>query len=200
MRGCPTRRFGLTHILLCLLFSIFLANVSLAAKNGQASVTTLSAPYQKWLDEDARYLITDEEREEFAKLKSDDQRDRFIENFWERRNPNPGSKPNKFKEEHYRRLAYANQHFVDGVPGYKTDRGHIYILYGPPDEREQHPGRSDIGIPASAPLTERYPSDVWRYHSLKGVGRDVFFKFIDTCRCGEFQLRNDPTKETPNTN
>ncbi len=90
-----------------------------------------------------------------------------------------------------------NQHFAAGVPGWKTDRGRIYILYGPPDEREQHPGRRDESIPADAPLRVRYPSDIWRYHTLKGVGHDLFFEFIDDCGCGEYQLREDPTKKGP---
>jgi GWxTD domain-containing protein len=110
-----------------------------------------------------------------------------------RHNPNPGSAENRFKEEHYRRLAYVNQHFAAGAPGYRTDRGRIYILHGPPDEREQHPGIGDGSIPASAPLNIRYPSDVWRYHNPKGIGKDVLFEFIDNCRCGEYQLQEDPT-------
>jgi len=124
-------RFGLTHILLRGFFVIFLATIALAAMNGQTSATALSAPYQKWLDEDVRYLITDEERTDFAKLESDQQRDKFIADFWKRRNPNTDSEPNRFKEEHYRRLDYVNQHFAAKVPGYRTDRGRIYILIRP---------------------------------------------------------------------
>ena len=134
---------------------------------------------------------------EFKRLKTDQQRDKFVEEFWERRNPSPGFADNKFKEEHYRRLAYTNQHFAAGVAGYKSDRGRIYILYGPPDEREQHPGSADASIPADAPLRVRYPSDVWRYHFIKGLGGDVVFEFIDHCRCGEYQLHEDPTRKNP---
>lgn len=151
--------------------------------------------YQKWLTEDVAYIITDRERADFQKLTTAEQCDKFVEEFWERRNPIPGSQENTFKEEHYRRLAYTNQHFAANVPGWRTDHGRIYILYGPPDEREQHPGRTDLGIPESAPLNVRYPSDVWRYHYIDGVGRDVVFEFIDTCRCGKFELHNDPTKK-----
>ena len=186
----------------CVLLSgLLLSSSSLpaSAQHQDGAAQNLTPPYAKWLDEDVRYLITDQERTEFSKLATDKQRDEFVEEFWERRNPNQGSEENKFKEEHYRRLAYTNQNFAAGVPGYKTDRGRIYILYGPPDEREQHPGATDAGIPASAPLRVRNPSDVWRYHILKGVGRDVVFEFIDHCRCGEYQLREDPTKKRPRT-
>lgn len=189
-------RFRLSHILLCGLISPFFVT-SLAATHGDPSAQPLSPPYQKWLDEDVRYLISDTERSEFGALKTDQQRDKFVEEFWEHRNPSPGSADNKFKEEHYRRLAYTNQHFAAGVAGYKSDRGRIYILYGPPDEREQHPGSADAGIPADAPLRVRYPSDVWRYQFIKGLGWDVVFEFIDHCRCGEYQLQEDPTKKNP---
>src|SRR5271165_1115500 len=93
-------------------------------------------PYAKWLDEDVRWIVTDRERAEFLKLSSDDDRDKFIESFWSRRNPNPGAQENVFKEEHYRRIAYSNIHFASGVPGWRTDRGRVYIVYGPPDEIE----------------------------------------------------------------
>ena len=188
-------RFRLSHILLCALFSIFLATVSFAVQNGQPSGTTLSGPYQKWLDEDVRYLINNEERAEFAKLETDQQRDKFIADFWERRNPHPGSEPNKIKEEHYRRLAYVNEHFAEGVPGYKTDRGRVYILFGPPDEREQHPSTFGSGDTSDTPHDVSHPSDVWRYHNLGGVGYDVFFQFIDKCRCGTYELQHDPSKK-----
>jgi len=132
----------------------------------------LSPRYRKWLDEDVRYIITDQERAEFTKIISDQQRDEFVARFWERRNPDPGSPRNTFKEEHYRRLAYANTHFAAKVPGYRTDRGRIYILYRPPEEREQHPARNRF-VPASAPATSRFPSDIWLYHYIKGVGHNV---------------------------
>jgi len=88
--------------------------------------------YKKWLEEDVAWIITGQERADFVKLSTDKQRDEFVVAFWERRNPRPGSSENKFKEQHYRRLAYANTHFAAGVPGWKTDRGRMYILYGPP--------------------------------------------------------------------
>lgn len=191
-------RSRLPHILLCGLISSLFAPLA-AAQHRDTRAQVLTAPYQRWLAEDVSYIITNDERSGFLKLTSDQQRDRFIEDFWERRNPDPGSGNNTFKEEHYRRLAYTNQHFAAAVAGYKTDRGRIYILYGPPDEREQHPGHHDLGTPGSAPLTALYPSDIWRYHFIPGVGNNVVFEFIDTCLCGQYRLREDPTKKRPSS-
>ncbi len=73
------------------------------------------------------YIISDEERKAFKNLSNDEEREAFIEQFWLRRNPNPDSPDNEFREEHYRRIAYANEHYAAGKPGWKTDRGHIYI-------------------------------------------------------------------------
>jgi GWxTD domain-containing protein len=190
-------RFRLSHILRCGLIAPILVTSFATTQDRDAAAQVLSASYQKWLDEDVGYLISDEERAEYKGLKTDQQRDMFVEDFWERRNQNPGSTENRFKEEHYRRLVYVNEQFAADVPGYRTDRGRIYILYGPPDEREQHPGSTDIGIPASAPPTVRYPSDVWRYRFIDDIGWDVVFEFIDYCRCGKYQLREDPTKKPP---
>jgi GWxTD domain-containing protein len=98
----------------------------------------LESPYRKWLNEDVSYIITDEERAAFKRLQTDEEREQFIENFWLRRDPTPDTVENEFKEEHYRRIAYANEHYASGIPGWKTDRGKIYIMYGPPDEIEDH--------------------------------------------------------------
>ena len=99
----------------------------------------LETPYKKWLNEDVVYIITDEERAAFKRLQTDEEREQFIEQFWLRRDPTPDTVENEFKEEHYRRIAYANEHYASGIPGWKTDRGRIYIMYGPPDEIESHP-------------------------------------------------------------
>lgn len=93
--------------------------------------------YKKWLEEDVRWIITDQERADFKKLADDKERDRFIAEFWERRNPTPGRSRNIVKEEHYQRLAYVDQHFSEDVPGWKTDRGRVYIMWGPPDDIER---------------------------------------------------------------
>src|ERR1700739_5111839 len=98
----------------------------------------VSGSYKKWLDEDVRWIITDEERAAFKQLSNDEERDQFIEAFWQRRDPTPDTIENEFKEEHYRRIAYANEHFPAGIPGWETDRGRIYIMYGPADQVESH--------------------------------------------------------------
>jgi GWxTD domain-containing protein len=164
---------------------------------GDGTGKALSRPYQGWLDEDVRYIITDEQRADFAKLATDELRDKFVEDFWQRRNPNPTPEWNPFKEEHYRRLAYANEQFAASVPGWKTDRGRIYIIYGPPDEREGHPANTNPDLPPDASLTRRYHNEVWRYNHIRGLGHNVFFDFVDQCNCGEYHLVDDPTKRQP---
>lgn len=150
--------------------------------------------YQKWVDEDARYIITDEERSVFGGLKTEEEKEKFIEQFWARRDPNPTTAVNELKEEHYRRTAYANDHFESGLPGWKTDRGRIYIMYGPPDERETHAA----GEPYLRPTHEggggtvTFPFEVWRYRYLEGVGPDVQLEFVDKAFSGLFRLTHDP--------
>ncbi len=157
---------------------------------------TRSTFYQKWLDQDAIWIITDTERSDFYKLENDQQRDKFIEDFWERRNPDPGSEENTFKEEHYARIVYANERFAAATPGWKTDRGGVYIVYGPPDEREQLPPRTDA-TPATGSLGQRFSSDVWRYRYIRGLGNDVFFVFLDKCGCGTYLSQNDLFRKRP---
>jgi len=132
--------------------------------------------YEKWLNEDVGYIIDEKERAAFLQLKTDPEREKFIEQFWERRNPAPGTAENAFKKEHYRRIAYANQRFAAGIPGWKTDRGRIYIQYGPPDEIESHPS----GAAGGAPFEQ------WLYHNLSGMSRDTIFTFRDRERDGNY--------------
>ncbi len=157
-----------------------------------AQAQVIPPTYQKWLDEDVRYVISNQELSEFNKLTTDQQRDAFVVAFWKRRNPNPSSEENTFKEVHYRRLAYANSWFAEGVPGYKTDRGRIYIMYGPPDEVQRHVAavgqeqpRRDGGNAIS------YDWELWRYAGVAGIGKDVTFRFVDRCSCGKFRLSVD---------
>jgi GWxTD domain-containing protein len=98
--------------------------------------------WDKWLNEEVVYLITTQERAAFIALQSDREREEFVNQFWEKRNPNPGLAVNAFKSEHYRRLAYANDHFaVHDAAGWQTDRGRTYVLMGPPDEIDSHPSQ-----------------------------------------------------------
>lgn len=149
--------------------------------------------YWKWLNEDVVYIITDEEREVFLSLTTDEERENFIEQFWRRRDPDPQTAVNEFKEEHYRRIAYANEHFASGLPGWRTDRGRVYIIHGPPDAIEE-----SFGGPYVRPIyegggtTATFPYQVWRYRHIEGLGDDIELEFVDTTLTGDYKLTNDP--------
>jgi GWxTD domain-containing protein len=167
----------------------------------------LPLQYQRWLDDEVQWIVTPEERAAFVRLTDDGKRDKFIEVFWERRNPTPGSAQNEFREEHYRRIAFANAHYAAANPGSKTDRGRMYIMYGPPDEIDSHPaGVSTLG--------DHYakPTEFWGYRSIREIappkrtmaeGRtelkaqtvgklNVQMKFVDVCSCGDYRLESPP--------
>lgn len=152
--------------------------------------------YKKWLNEDVRWIITHEECEDFKKLLGDKQRDAFVVAFWEHRNPTPGTPQNRFKEEHYRRLAYANTNFAEGVPGWRTDRGRIYVVYGPPDKVEHYPRKEPMEpqVP-NGPVNSGYAYEVWRYQHMQGIGENISLEFVDTCGCGEYWLNVDPSEK-----
>src|SRR5579871_5134275 len=174
-------------------------------KNARALKQELSKPYKKWLDEDVVYIITDEERAAFKQLSNDEERDNFIEAFWQRRDPTPDTEENEYKEEHYRRIAYANEHYAAGVPGWKTDRGRIYIVYGPPDEIESHPsgGTYERPMEEGGGETSTFPFEDWRYRYIEGIGQEVIIEFVDTCMCNEYHMTIDRSEkdallQTPN--
>jgi GWxTD domain-containing protein len=196
LRGAALKLTTCFRIGLKLILVLAFLCVSLAPTYAQKSVRELHTPYQKWLDEDVRWIITDQERADFKKLLAGQQRDEvmdaFIEAFWERRNPVPGSPENGFKEEHYRRVAYANQHFAEGIAGWRTDRGRFYIVYGPPDKVVRHLP-SDKAQPGGG-LKNDFPSEEWRWGHIDGVGRDVTLRFVDTCGCGEYHLTGGENK------
>src|SRR5579885_1903276 len=147
----------------------------------------LETPYRKWLNEDVAYIITDEERAAFKKLQTDEEREQFIEQFWLRRDPTPDTVENEFKEEHYRRIAYANEHYASGIPGWKTDRGRIYITFGPPDEIESHPSGGTYERPPEegGGTTSTYPFEDWRYRYIEGIGTNIIIEFVDPTMTGE---------------
>jgi GWxTD domain-containing protein len=150
----------------------------------------LKGPYKKWLDQTVRWIITDQERKTFLGLSNDEERDAFIEQFWRRRNPDPESPDNSYREEVYRRIAYANEHFAAGKPGWMTDRGHMYIAWGPPDSKEEHPsgGEYDRPMEEGGGQTQTFPFEVWTYRHLDGIGDNVQIEFVDTCMCGDFHM------------
>jgi len=157
----------------------------------------ISKVYKKWLDEDVRYIITDEERSAFKQLSNDEERDNFIENFWARRDPTPDTVENEFKEEHYRRIAYANEHFAAGIQGWRTDRGRIYIVYGPADEIDSHPSGGSYNRPQEegGGETSTYPFEDWRYRYLEGIGQEIIIEFVDTCMCGDYHMTIDRSEK-----
>ena len=157
----------------------------------------LDTQYKKWLNEDVVYIITPEERNAFLHLQTNEEREQFIEQFWQRRNPDPDSPENTYKEEHYRRIAYANEHFASGIPGWKTDRGRIYIMYGAPDEIQTHPTGGTYERPFSegGGETETYAFEDWRYRYLEGIGEDVNLEFVDPTGTGEYHLSMDPSEK-----
>ncbi len=165
----------------------------------------LSKVYKKWLNEDVVWIITDEERAAFKQLSNDEERDNFIEAFWQRRDPTPDTEENEYKEEHYRRIAYANEHYAAGIPGWKTDRGRIYIMYGPPDENDSHPsgGTYERPINEGGGETSTFPFEDWRYRYIEGIGQEVIIEFVDTCMCGDYHMTIDRSEKdallyTPN--
>jgi len=157
----------------------------------------LEPQYKSWLDEDVVYIITPEERHTFLHLTTNEEREQFIEAFWQRRNPDPDSAENTFKEEHYRRIAYANEHFASGIPGWKTDRGKIYIMWGPPDEIDAHPtgGTWDRPMDQGGGETTTYAYEDWRYRYLEGIGENVELEFVDPSGTGEYHLTTDPSEK-----
>jgi len=174
-------------------------------ENAKALKQELSKTYKKWLDEDVIYIISDEERKAFKQLSNDEERDQFIEAFWQRRDPTPDTEENEFKEEHYRRIEYANEHFAAGIPGWKSDRGQMYIKFGPADEIESHPsgGSYDRPMEEGGGSTSTFPFEDWRYRYLEGVGQEVIIEFVDTCMCGDYHMTIDRSEKdallyTPN--
>lgn len=157
----------------------------------------LGAVYKKWLDEDVRWIITDEELSAFKKLTTNAERDQFIEGFWQRRDPTPDTAENEYKEEHYRRIAYANEHFAAGIPGWKSDRGRIYIMYGPPTSIESHPmgGPYQRSAEEGGGQTTTFPFETWTYRYLEGVGQEIEIEFVDDCQCGAYEMTMDRSKK-----
>jgi len=157
----------------------------------------LKGPYKTWLNQDVAYIISDTERKAFMSLSNDEERDAFIEQFWRRRNPNPDSPENEAREEHYRRIAYANEHYAAGKPGWKTDRGRIYIEWGPPDSIDSHPsgGLYDRPFDEGGGTTTTFPFEVWHYRYLPGLGENINIEFVDSCQCGDYHFTLDRTEK-----
>ncbi len=164
----------------------------------------LKGSYKTWVDQDVKWIITDQELQAFKHLSNDLERDQFIENFWLRRNPNPDSPENDYREEHYARIAYANEHFAAGKSGWRTDRGHIYIAYGKPDSIDSHPsgGSYERPMEEGGGNTSTFPFEIWHYRFLEGIGDNIDIEFVDSCQCGDYHMtidrsEKDALKHTP---
>jgi GWxTD domain-containing protein len=157
----------------------------------------LDSQYKQWLNEDVIYIISPEERNAFLQLDTNEEREQFIEQFWLRRSSNPDLPENDFKEEHYRRIAYANEHYASGIPGWKTDRGRLYIMWGPADEVDSHPsgGTYDRPMEEGGGTTTTYPWETWRWRYLEGIGENVIIEFVDPSGSGEYHMTMDPSEK-----
>jgi len=166
-------------------------------KSDRKLLKELDTPYRKWLEEDVFYIITSDERTAFLRLSTNEEREQFIEQFWRRRNPDPESEENNFKEEHYRRIAYANEHYASGIPGWRTDRGRTYIIWGPPDSVESHPAGGSYDRPQEqgGGETSTYPFEIWNYRYLEGVGQNIDLEFVDPTMSGEYRMTSDPCEK-----
>jgi GWxTD domain-containing protein len=166
-------------------------------RKSKKTLKELESPYRTWLNEEVTYIISPEERTAFLQLDTNEEREQFIEQFWLRRSGNPDLPDNDFKEEHYRRIAYANEHFASGIPGWKTDRGRIYIIWGKPDEIESHPtgGTYDRPQEEGGGSTSTYPWETWRYRYLEGIQENVILEFVDPSGTGEYHLTMDPSEK-----
>ena len=177
----PLTRGAIAVLALAALPAIYVA-ASARLVVAQEAAAPKNDPYSKWLREDVAYIIKVDERAAFQRLETDDERRQFIDQFWERRNPTPGARENPFRQEHYRRIAYANERFAADIAGWKTDRGRIYIQYGPPDEIESHPSSSNGAT----------PYELWLYRYIEGVGANVVIRFVDSSGNGEYHMALDP--------
>ncbi len=189
----------LTHYCTLLIVSVTLL-AGVLAPEGRAQDADMSRQeekvdyYKKWLEEDVVYIISDDEKSVFQQLRTEEEREQFIEQFWFRRDPDPRSANNEFKEEHYRRIAYANERFASGVPGWVTDRGRIYIIHGPPHEIDSRPTGGTYSRPnhEGGGDTTTYPFEIWRYRHIEGVGEDVILEFVDRTLSNEYRLALNP--------
>lgn len=150
--------------------------------------------YNDWVNKDVAYIITSEEKKAFKALKTDEERENFIAQFWARRDPNPDTEENEFREEFYERIAYANEHYASGIPGWKTDRGRIYITWGKPDSVESHPSGGSYDRPSyeGGGTTTTYPFEIWFYRHLEGVGSGIEIEFVDPTGTGEYRIARNP--------
>lgn len=190
-------RRRLSLFLLLFLAGLSVPGPSLRAQKKEIQKEEKQDYYTKWLNEDVLYIITPDEKAVFKKLKTPAEKDHFIEQFWKRRDPDPGTPENEYKEEYYRRIAYANDHFYSGIPGWRTDRGMIYIKFGPPQGIERHPegGPYSRKGKEGGGFTSTYPFEVWFYDHIDGAGDGIELEFVDPSKTGEYHLTLNPDEK-----
>jgi len=200
------RNFALTLAVVCIgAFSVFAqkgdkkgdAPTEDINKNVRNVKPELKDAYKRWINNDVAYIITKDEKKAFYALATDEERENFIENFWRRRDPNPDTEENEFREEYYERIAYANEHYASGIPGWKTDRGRIYITWGKPDSVESHPSGGAYDRPSyeGGGSTTTYPFETWFYRHLDGVGDGIEIEFVDPTGTGEYRIARDANEK-----
>ena len=157
----------------------------------------LKEAYKKWINNDVIYIITKDERNAFKALTTDEERENFIENFWRRRDPNPDTEENEYREEYYERIAYSNEHYTSGIPGWKTDRGRTYIAWGKPDSVESHPSGGSYDRPSyeGGGSTTTYPFEIWFYRHLDNVGDGIEIEFVDPTGTGEYRIARNANEK-----
>jgi GWxTD domain-containing protein len=202
MQCLPLTRAAARQIVLFLTFTLIASSFTVFAQEAKSEKTKqtsepLKRVYERWLDDDVYDIIAEEERKAFRALKTDNEREQFIEQFWLRRDPDPDTEVNEFKEEHYRRVAYANEHFSSGIPGSKTARGRMYIKFGKPDQIESHPAGGSYERPAweGGGRTSTFPFEIWWYRYIEDVGSDVEIEFVDPTGSGEYRIAKSPDEK-----
>lgn len=188
--------FLLHGLILIFGVSATLAQVDPTTKPRKTKVE-IAKIYSNWLKKDVRYIITEEEKKAFKALKTDEERENFIENFWRRRDPNPDTEENEYREEYYERIAYANERYTSGKPGWMTDRGRIYITWGKPDGVESYPMGGSYNRPAheGGGSTTTYPFEIWFYRHLEGIGSGIEVEFVDPTGSGEYRIARNPNEK-----
>ena len=188
----PNKRQAHTFLL-----ALFLCSPAAVAQAPQQQAEEAEEYYRKWLETDVLYIISPEEKDIFENLSTSEEKDQFIEQFWFRRDLDPRTAFNEFKEEHYRRIAYANDTYHSGIEGWRTDRGMMYILFGKPDGVEKHPegGTYVRKWEEGGGRTYTYPFEVWFYRHLEGVGPGIEIEFVDASRTNEYRIALDPEQK-----
>jgi GWxTD domain-containing protein len=186
------RHTGRTGIVsLIVLITLGTVTAALASGRTQAALKDLPQQFRDWLDKDVVYIISGKERAVFLQLKNDRERDIFIDAFWKQRDPTPGTPANEAEDEHYKRIAYANEYFSRDTsrPGWMTDRGRIYIVLGPPLDISRFEGESYVN-----------PTLIWSYAGRPEYGLPSYFDLVFFRRngIGEYVLYS-PVQDGPSS-